>query len=86
MGEIVWARKARGGEWLKLPTLKRVGYWEGIRKKNLETVTREGETMIPGQGGDIKTPNEGWGFSRSEGIPLQRVKRFQPLNQETNTY
>lgn len=40
-----------------------LGYWEGIRKENLEIVTREGETVIPGQGGNIKTPNGGWGFS-----------------------
>lgn len=50
VGEIAGARKARGGEWFKAPYSGRgMGYCEGIRKKNLETVTRGEMDTRPGR-------------------------------------
>lgn len=74
-GEIAGTRKARGEGWLKLPTLEECWGIEKVSGRRIwkQWLEKERLCMIPGQGGNIKTPNGSWGFS----IPDQKASLYR---------
>lgn len=77
VGRVAGASRARGGQWLKPHSRRGLGR---IRK-NLETMSGDGEAVIPSQGGDTRTSNSAGALVSQIG----RVKGLQPLDQENST-
>lgn len=81
---VAGTSRARAGQWLKSHSCRGL---RGIRK-NLETMTRDGEAVVPSQGGDTRTSNVAGALVPQVGRPPSReglrdsspsIRKIQPV-------